>query len=564
MSMLQSLMANAQNAASSHRSGGATKEDPIKKEERAAYRRMLENAVKPDSGYSQEQIAGLTKNAPAGVDPTIYTTIAGMKSPAQIEQQNFDSRISSQFAQLMNGGKPVQQATPAPATPTFTPSGSIQVPARTTPTPTQSSPPSNVFTDDFVVRAALKKFSGIDVGGHYLEGPKWFESYGNRVNSGTPASQAMAETAIEYGFVPSGASNLKELSEPERKVIFERELSTALNDPTLDAIVQKIIPKGANVKKAKLGMVLSAFTENNLYIPDHYQPFLDRYRGLEDPEFVDDATKTYIYQNTGKMPSEINPSDISKARIAMQNDALIQTQKEAYHRKKGTTQAEHDLEMSKPVSAEDRSKYGIGSGIKTYQQLADEGKRFPADADRKMYQELYTARERLLSMKQLLFGTEKDPSTGIFSGVGPSATARAAAKAKLMWEKVNGTQRGRNAEEYDDYMAYFARSLIKIAGESGSRLSDQDIQGIIASMADTGKGLTGVPDSENLAKSKFERAATDMARLMKLLEDTTTIMPTGQPTAAPTEEYEIDKIYTDANGRKAKYIGGEKPWQIQP
>lgn len=565
MSMLNQIMANVMNRAGSHR-GGTEREDPTKKEERAAYRRMLENAVKPDSGYSKEQISALAKNAPAGVDPSIYTTLAGMQSPAQQAKNAFNERVYGSFLQMLNGGQPVQQsAQPStPSTPAFTPSGSIQVPQRIVPASSKPTDvPANLFTLDFVFRKVTKDLAGIDVGGHYLESPKWFESYDKRVKNGAPVSQAISDTAVEYGFIPDGASNLKELSDPERKAIFEREFSTAIADPTLDAIVQKYLPKGVNPQKAKAGLILNTFAEQGRYIPDHYQPFLDRFRGLEDPEFVGDDLKTRIYQDTGKMPSEITPSDVAKARKAIQDDAVLQAMRQSYAQTTGRTKAENDLELSKPISAEDRAKYGIDSAIKTYQQLADEGKRFPTEADRKMYQELYTARERLLSMKNLLFGTEKNPSSGIFTGIDVATTARTSAKARLAWEKWNGTQRGRNLEEYNDYVSYFARSLIKIAGESGSRLSDQDIKGIVSSMSDTGRGFD-LPDSEALARSKFERAATDMARLMKLLEDTTTVMPTKQPTTPAAPQYEVGKVYTDAQGRKAKYVGGDKPWQMQP
>ena len=101
MSMLQQMMSMAQSGAA--RGGSkSSADDVVGKENRAAYRRMIENAVKPDSGYSQEQIAALTKNAPEGVDPSLYTTIAGMKSPAQIEQQNFDSRIRDRKSTRLN------------------------------------------------------------------------------------------------------------------------------------------------------------------------------------------------------------------------------------------------------------------------------------------------------------------------------------------------------------------------------------------------------------------------------------------------------------------------------
>lgn len=552
MSMLQSLMANAQNAASSHRSG-STKEDPTKKEERAAYRRMLENAVKPDSGYTQEQIAGLTRNAPAGVDPTIYTTIAGMQSPAQIAKQKANADIYNQFAQIMNGGKPTQRPMSAPSEPTFTPSGAIQVKPQTQTEPTQPNVPANIFTKDFVVRKVLKDLSGIDVGGHYLDSPQWFESYGKRINSGMPASQAMTQTAVEHGFVPSGASNLKELSDTERKVIFEREFATALSDPILDAIVKKIIPKGVNLQKAKAGLVLNAFSEQGLYIPDHYQPFLDRFRGLEDPEFVSDDLKTQIYRITGKLPSEIEPSDIANAQRMIEDRNLFNRIRGVTEEQRATAKVENELQQYKVVTAEDMAKQGINAAkYPTYASIADSGKRFPSEKERITYSTVRDSIVELTKLKDTLFG-----KNGVFTGMGNTLGGRLSRQAELRTGVVTGNKRWINMREYEAARGRIVSKLARLSGEVGV-LNEGDIQRQVSALPDTG-AILALPDPEELAFRKYFHYIEAAEERLNSLLKTTTIQST---TTSPTQ-YEIGKIYTDAKGNKAKYIGGDKPWERQ-
>jgi len=557
--ILGQIMASAQNMAAAGMRGnrGTSEEDALNKENRTAWRKLMEGAIKEGT---PEQRAALLKNAPTGIDLESYRALAGMTTPEQEAQSQFNTLISNMFKGRM--GTTATSTTPSttPPSPPATQPGQTATQETVSPTPapttgqgvSQPLQSQNIFTDDFLLRSAVKKFANIDVGAHYFDAPQWFESYGQLVNSGVPVEQAVNETAIKYGFIPDGASNLQGLTKEDRGALFEREFSSALSDPTIDAIIRKVKPSLSDEAraKAKAGFVLEAFAAQGRYIPDHYQPLLDRFRGLEDPNFISDDLKTWAYTETGKRPHELTASDISKARTAMQDFSLQSTMSEAYFRKLGTTKADWELEMQKPISAEERAKQGIGSDIKTYQQLVDSGRRFATDADRKMYQELYTARTRLEGMEQLFFGTPDAPQNGIFTGVGVSATARAAARGRLALEKFNGTIRGRALEEFNDYKAYFARTLIKIAGESGSRLSDQDIAGIITTMPDVGRGLVGVPDSEDLARSKYTRALADMERLLKLLEDTTTVKPSGQPASDGDLDARVKSFIDKYGGKK--------------
>ena len=74
--------------------------------------------------------------------------------------------------------------------------------------------------------------------------------------------------------------------------------------------------------------MLESFSSQCRYIPENYQVYLDRFRGLEDTTFVSDDLKTWAHQLTGKMPSELTPDDVVAARKAMQNNAIIQAARE--------------------------------------------------------------------------------------------------------------------------------------------------------------------------------------------------------------------------------------------
>jgi len=539
MSMLADVMKMAQKAASNAAAieASSNKPDTVQKENRAAWRKLMESAVKEGN---KQQIAALSKNAPAGADPSMYLSIVGMRTPLQQAQSSFDSLLAQQLSQLAGGEAPTAPTTQTQV-PTTAPSPSEAQPTPVEPVPTEPVTPApepdpTIFTKDFLLRSALKKLSGIDVGAHYFEAPAWFESYGKRVKSGVPVSQAVSETAIEFGFIPDGASALEGLSEQEQQVIFEREFSASLNDPTLDAVIRKIAPKGANIQKLKAGYILDALSQQSRYIPEHYQPLLDRFRGLDDPAFVSDDLKTWIYQTSGKMPSEITPDDIAKARKDLQNDAIVQAARKAAATVTARTQAERDLEAGKPISAEDRAKYGVGREFPTYASLADAGKRFPSENERKIYSEFYTMRTKMESLRELLFGTKENPEAGIFTGIGDDLGSRTAAKGTLISSRVRGSLRGQNLEIYNDLLATFARGLIKIAGETGSRLTDVDIRQIMRGTPDSGEGLLGVPDSEAVARRKFDHFMVDMGQRMEHMLKTLVIEPVGQPEEATRDD----------------------------
>ena len=519
--MLGQLLSSVMSASKpTGRSGGT---DP----NAAAYRSLLASMVKPGSGYSPAQVAAVIEGAPSNVDTSAYSAIMGMQTSEQKAKRQVNDKIYSDFLTILNSGQPPgqQAVTPAPVPgPTAAPTPQVAQPRP--PVAKPSGLPARLFTEDFVVRKVLKDLSGIDVGGHYLESEDWFKSYGKKVDAGVPVSQAMSNTAVEYGFIPSGASNLKDLSEAERQVIAEREIQTALNDKTLDSIFRKITPEGANVQKTKLGHILGAFAEQGLYIPKHYQPFLDRFRGLTTPEFIDDETKTWIYKTTRKYPSEIEPSDVAKAQEEMHLNHIIETAQLAAARTTGQTTAQWEMEKSRPLSGEIRTKYGIGSKYSTFRELADAGLRFPTEGENKEYRDLtdlvVIMEDKLKPLIDKIFTSQDNYGSRIAHG------------GRIQAAMALGEDLGITAQQYSRQLAIFSKKMLSMV-ERGGRFTDQDYQKMLESLP---KVNFAMPDGKILAGRLLEDARVMLGQKLELYEGLI-VKPIGQPTA-PSASSEAD------------------------
>lgn len=552
MTMLNTIMSAVMNNAMRRPSTSTTDDDRLGKENRAALRKLFENAG------PKERQALLPEMEKAGIETGPYRAMEGIVTP----EEQTDQLMSQEFLRILTGQVPSQPATSqtpaAPAT-TQTPS----TPATAEPTQPQVRP--EIFSRDFLTRAAIKKYSGIDVGAHYFDAPQWFEHYGQLVQSGTPVEQAVSDTAVKFGFIPDGASNLEGLSDTDRSVLFEREFSQALSDPTLDSIIREIVPKGTNLEKAKAGLILDAFAQQGRYISEHYQPFLDRFRGLEDPAFVGDDKLTWIYQNKGKMLAEITPSDVADADKALRDQDIVDATRRAYNETDARLNAEFDNEIKKPVSGEDKAKYGVTSKFPTYTELADAGYRFPSAAEQDLYSNYYSIRAQMLDMEEALFGSKADPASGIFTGVGTNLGNRISAKAALQYDRVKGTLRGQNLSYYEGVLASMARTLLKMANSGSSeRPTDIDIRQIMRSAPD----VSGVPDSEDVARRKYDRYLMLLGKQLERLQSFTTLgLSEGGGQTPSTDQYEIGDVYEFDDGTIRTYTGkdekGVDQWEIQ-
>jgi len=544
MSLLQTLMSQALPSSSK----GISEEDKIAKEGRTAYRKLMEAAVKEGN---QKQIAALAKNAPEGVDASLYTSIAGMRTPEQQAKAAFDIEMANQIQTLIGGGTPTPTQTPQQVPPGQPVQTQTQATPQTTtdapteePVATSTAPP--LITRDFVKRAALKKFSGIDPGANYFQTPAWFQTFGEKVNAGTPVSQAVHETAVQYNFIPDGASSLKGLDEGEREVLFEREFSRSFNDPILIDVINKAHPKMKDNGQTRAGYILEAMAAKDGFIPDHYQPILDRFRDLEDKDFISDEMKTVIWETKGKPPNLIEPEDISDARVIMENRAINKMVKENVARFK----TEQELEPLKQISAEDRAKHGIGASFQTYQDVADAGFRFATETDRKDYQDITDVMD--------LFDTVLEPLVLKVFSSSDDLASRIKHGAAIRSGEIAGTDLWLAARQYERQLSIIGKKMLSMV-ERGGRFTDQDYAKILNSLPMLNYLR---PDGRKLARSMLDTARTLLGMkiegfdsvLVKPTESTQTVKQT-------QDKFEKDKVYTDAQGRKAKYLG-EGKWQL--
>jgi hypothetical protein len=519
-----------QNAPLPAKKQGGTEKDP----NQAVIKSIMDKALAEGNVERLEALAPQAKAA--GYDPNIWLTAAGLQTPEQQTQQSFD-RILSDFTQGLLSGKTTQTQPISPTEPS--PDGTTQPPLPADPETRQTR--ENIYDSDFLLRAALKKFSGIDVGENYLHNESWYNDFGKLREAGVPVSTAVNRLAAEYGFIPTGASNLKDLSKEERQVIFNKEFYNNMANPDIETALAQQFPNSVDRStnlvdpKVKAGMILFNQARNGAIIPDNFKPFLERFIGLGTPEdIIGPDESQYIYRIFGKHPADASPDEVSAAKKAVDNERIIQAARNAAATETSRTQAQYDMESSKPISAPDRAKYGIGAQTRTYEDLANSGKRFPTEADRKIYTSYSTIKNKMTSMETMLFGQggwNKPSKNGIFSGIENRWDQRKLAQAGLMEDVYKGNERGQNLQIYNDNLAAFARDLLILSHETG-RFTDKDVAQLIRKAPDPG-GLFGAPDSQEVAKRKYESFIVDLNRSLIEIEQTTVISPTGQPTPAP-------------------------------
>jgi hypothetical protein len=639
MSLLgQVMQASAAANRGMQNKSGDVEARQIDKENRDNWRKVAQGYA--DRG-ELDKLAIILKSAPQGVDTSMYQN--------QIDNPGIQSQVKGALGKMMMnmfGGQPSLAQPTQPDQPNAIPTEppnpapdqSTPPVAPTQPPPPQSTPPlaaqsplSQGMQRDLAFRAAMKEYAGIDVGAHYLDSPQWFARHDELMKSNpsmTP-KQATIQTAHEFGFIPDGASNL-DFAKEEKDALFEREFSSIINEPIFDATIKRLAPPGADVRKFKAGFALDYLAGQGRYIPDHYQPILDRFRGLEDPKFISPETQQYIYQTTGKLLADMNSEDVAKANAALRDIAILDAGRKAYTETTNRTRAQFAVESERPIKGEDLVKQGINPTIHpTYTELASKGIRFATDDERKVYEQMLDARSKLFQNMSLMFGLQFDPATllpigkvdpktgvqtdskgnvignsndGIFTSIKPGWIGRASGKLSLMTEQARGTKRGNNAEQYEKLMADIARTLLII--DKDSRFSDQDVKQMRQVTGDLGVGLFNLPDSGVNAMSLIKRFIDLNDRYLTRMRENTTIGQGNNPaSASPSaqqsnndnilrfeldttkpnwdqegiaaitkmktsrgnnkqDKYETGKIYTDAQGRSAKFLG-DGQWEIQ-
>jgi hypothetical protein len=470
-------------------------------EEQKIYKSILDKAAN-DPEADPKQVAALINAAgQAGLPTGPYQVLSGNPSPQQQQAQYVNSLISANLA----GASSSQVANPF-ARPQGGPpgaSGAITPPPEMKRKSQAIQALDEIFTPEHVARVVAKKYGGVDVGQHELTDPSWFSDFAVMRRQGLTAMQAKESLAMKYGYIPQQASQLKDLPLAERQAITESAVWKMVNDPEFDKQVRTRFPN-ADPLIAKMGLALTYVAgDENMPIPDSLRPILERFAGLSDSMKQYERTQAALDEaaTTGaRIGAEYANRDKSAATAAAST----------YSTKKAGIQAERDMTEGALITPADRTKYGVSARFKTVKELTDAGYRFPSQSDQKMYQELMGARAFLESSEDLMFG-----ENGVFNGINTDLISRKAAQAKLLADVAAGNKRGRNYEIYKDQLTTIARRLVNVAGERGSRFSDQDIAGIMMSAPETG-GLVAPIDSTEAAKQKWELI---MTRLGKLIDD---------------------------------------------
>ncbi len=336
--------------------------------------------------------------------------------------------------------------------------------------------------------------------------------------------------------IPDGASNLEGISDADRSALFEQEFSRALSDPALDAAVRKYAPEGTNIDKAKAGLILNEYAKGGRHIDPRFQPLLDRFRGLEDPGFVSDELKTWVMQNTG-IPLEMHddiPGAITEARESKAAFEERQAYREAGARTRGQTEEQYRQEIAKPISAEDRAKHGIGTKFSTYQEVADEGYRFPTESDRKDYADiadlLYIFDNVLEPLVTKVFTSKDDIMSRARHGI------------KIRKGIVMGNDLGLTAKEYDRMLPIVSKKMLSMV-ERGGRFTDQDYQKILEALADIN---IVIPDGKEMAMRLLENARSLLGHKLEFFKSVM-IKPMGQPTSEI--DAEVQALITEFGGK---------------
>jgi hypothetical protein len=276
MSLINQQIAAAQRAIPSRRQGAAEKEDPLAKENRAAYRKLLESALA--EGNTAQLDALFPQAVASGIDPTPYRVAAG--KPAM--DQRLSQAINETVAQRL-GVAPKQTTTRDEAVGPAVDYGETEPTKQATTPDALKQQLNELFTPEFTTRMLAKKILGVDVGAHYGQESDWYQQYQEmrQANPNLPASKIVEAVTMQNGWMPDSAANLKDLSPDEKETMANTVFGNHFNDPVLRSSINKAFPN-QDIDKTMAGFVLHGMRQQGYTIPSQYQQFLDRFDQLSD------------------------------------------------------------------------------------------------------------------------------------------------------------------------------------------------------------------------------------------------------------------------------------------
>lgn len=312
MTLLSSVLGAASSAQSSaagaiprKTSPAAPREDPREKENRAAYRKILEQAAATGDLETIRQLE--PKAVKAGVDTSPFMTQAQNPSVGTQIQRGIDQSLASVLG-LQVPGQPsaggdnlgsdarYNVETGQRQHPLLGPEnvGSVDMAEAT---PPEQAPQSGelqkrlgeLFTPEYTKRLLASK-AGVDIGEHYGEEGQWFQQYGElrKANPNAPASKLIEMMVTKTGWAPDAVAHLKDLSPEERAIETDKVFSKLYQDPQIDSVIKKLYPNG-DPEKTKAGFILDGMVQNGHMVTDTYRPFFERFLGLTDMRLADRA-----------------------------------------------------------------------------------------------------------------------------------------------------------------------------------------------------------------------------------------------------------------------------------
>jgi hypothetical protein len=498
--------------------GDQTQPDPMKEDENKAWKSLVEKAITSGDYPTAVNLMNRADESGAGIPTTPYRAYVAAQAPKNLA-----------ISEIMNPTQPV--VTPpklgdgnvAVNTPPGFEQGQANAQQQRATINKEKDTLSEIFTPEFVNRVKVKQETGIDIGTKQSD-IQWFADYAQikKANPNVPATDIKTTLASKWGYIPEQATQLKDLPIEERQIMSEQKIWKLMTDPDIDAKVKQSFPDSP-ADKVKISFILQRLLSQGDPIPEKFTPFLERASELSD-DFIRFKAEEEAAMTGAKIGAEYANRDLSATTKAT----------EAKKTKKAQLAGEFEMEPLKPISAENRAKYGVGEKIPTYQSLADSGFRFPTEADRKTYQTLSAVKEQIASMKDLLFS-----ENGVFTNIGDDWVSRKGAQAGLIKDRAEGTMRGQNYEIYSDVLASMARRLLALAGESGGRFTDKDVEQIVKSAPDLG-GLIAPIDSSAIAERKFERFTENLNRMLSDITGNTVIKPMGGRGEKPQETPKVE------------------------
>jgi len=207
-------------------------------------------------------------------------------------------------------------------------------------------------------------------------------------------------------------------------------------------------------------------------------------------------------------------ADIQDARDTIQDEKVETSARESF----GDTLAKARADALKPISGEDRAKWGLPPNITTYADIADSGLRVLSESDKKALNDAIGVKLSVRRLRSYLSIFPKDTTP----------QARIAAKKQLIWEAstrpknlppdrldpITGEPLWRVYLRYQRTRENTAIMFRRLAGENSSRFSDKDMEVALKQMPKSGLMYGNLLDDRATAESGLKEVEEYLDELM--------------------------------------------------